>query len=244
MQRPCDGAVTGSASHQTVTGLAAAAGYPWRMYRVLIVEDDPDINATLQEAMRLAGYDPVGALTGEAGLAEVQRRCPDMVLLDQMLPDIEGIEVCRRLRAAPRTRRVPIMFLSARVAADARVAGLAAGADDYLGKPFSMQELVLRVRGLLRRSSSGPDVSLAPDWLQCREQFRVWDSFAKIHLEREEWVECQELCRSILARCEAALSPAERCLLYSRLARCAQGVGDDKAERAWQELAHQQARFA
>jgi DNA-binding response OmpR family regulator len=214
------------------------------MYRVLIVEDDADINATLQEAMRLAGYDAVGVLNGEDAFAEVERRCPDLVLLDQMLPDIDGVEICRRLRVAPRTKRVPIIFLTARTDEQARVRGLSAGADDYVVKPFSMQELVLRVRGLLRRSSSLPDIRLAPAWLHCREQFRVWDSYAKIHLERGEWQECLELCRSILHRCEHALSPAERCLLYSRLARCAQKLGDAKAERAWQELAHEQSRFA
>ena len=214
------------------------------MYRVLIVEDDADINATLQEALRLGGYDVVGALTGEDAFAEVQRRCPDIVLLDQMLPDIDGVEVCRRLRVAPRTKRVPIIFLTARSDEKARVAGLAAGADDYVVKPFSLQELMLRVRGLLRRSSSLPEIRLAPAWLHCREQFRVWDSYAKIHLDRGEWEECLELCRSILQRCESALSPAERCLLYSRLARCAEELGDQKAERAWQELAHEQSRFA
>jgi DNA-binding response OmpR family regulator len=214
------------------------------MYRVLIVEDDADINATLQEAMRIAGYDAVGSLTGEEAFAEVQRRCPDIVLLDQMLPDIDGVEICRRLRAAPRTSRVPIIFLTARSDEQARVRGLSVGADDYVVKPFSMQELLLRVRGLLRRSSSLPEIRLAPAWLHCREQFRVWDSYAKIHLDRGEWQECLELCRSILHRCEQALSPAERCLLYSRLARCAQKLGDEKAERAWQELAHEQSRFA
>jgi two-component system phosphate regulon response regulator PhoB len=214
------------------------------MHRVLIVEDDVDINATLQEALRFAGYDVAGALTGEAAFDEINRRCPDLVLLDQMLPDIDGVEICRRLRATARTKRVPIIFLTARADEAARVRGLAAGADDYVVKPFSMQELVLRVRGLLRRAASLPEIRLAPAWLHCREQFRVWDSYAKIHLDRGEWQECLELCRSILHRCEQALSPAERCLLYSRLAGCAQNLGDQKAERAWQELAHEQARFA
>src|SRR3954468_24268103 len=123
------------------------------MHRVLIVEDDADINATLQQALRLSGYDAVGTMTGEAAFAEVQRRCPDLVLLDQMLPDIDGVEICRRLRAAPRTKRVPIIFLTARAEEESRVRGLAAGADDYVVKPFSLQELILRVRGLLRRAS-------------------------------------------------------------------------------------------
>jgi DNA-binding response OmpR family regulator len=214
------------------------------MYRVLIVEDDPDINATLQEALRLAGYETVGTLSGEAGIAEARRRSPDLVLLDQMLPDLDGVEVCRRLRASPRTRGVPIIFLTARAGEESRVRGLKAGADDYVVKPFSMEELILRVRGLLRRSSALPEVRLAPAWLQCREQFRVWDSYAKIHLERGEWQECLELCRSIVNRCDEALSPAERGLLYSRLATCAQKLGDPQGERAWQARAHEQSRSA
>jgi DNA-binding response OmpR family regulator len=214
------------------------------MHRVLIVEDDADINATLEHAMRFAGYDAVGALTGADALAEAERRCPDLVLLDQMLPDVDGLDVCRHLRAAPRTKRVPIIFLTARAGEEARITGLRAGADDYVVKPFSMQELVLRVRGLLRRASSLAEVRLAPAWLQCREQFRVWDGYARIHLDRGEWQECLELCRSILNRCEEALSPAERCLLYGNLARCSQKLGDQKAERTWQELAYEQSRFA
>jgi len=214
------------------------------MRRVLIVEDDADINATLQEALRLAGYDTVGALTGEAALTEVERRCPDLVLLDQMLPDLDGVALCRRLRASPRTRSVPIIFLTARAGEEARVRGLEAGADDYVVKPFSLRELVLRIRGLLRRSSALPEVELAPAWLQRREQFRVWDSYAKIHLERGEWQECLELCRTILRRCEEALSPTERGLLYARLARCAQKLGDTAGADAWRELAHEEARSA
>lgn len=214
------------------------------MHRVLIIEDDRDINVTLQEAMRLAGYDAAGVESGQAALAEVERRCPDLVLLDQMLPDVDGVEICRRLRAAPGTASVPIIFLTARSGEQARVNGLTAGADDYVIKPFSMQELVLRVRALLRRAGTTPALRLGPEWLQCREQFRVWDSYAKIHLDRGEWRECQELCRSILGRCEQSLSPVERCLLYSRLARCAQGLGDRQAERSWQDLAHAEARIA
>jgi DNA-binding response OmpR family regulator len=189
----------------------------------------------------LAGFDVTGALTGGAALAEVERRCPDLMLLDQMLPDIDGLEVCRKLRAEARTERLPIIFLTARAGEEARVKGLASGADDYVVKPFSMQELVLRIQALLRRASSLPEIRLPPAWLHCREQFRVWDTYAKLHLERGEWRECQELCSSILARCEEALSAAERCLLYSRLASCAQHLGDTKAERLWYERAHAEA---
>src|SRR5665811_586024 len=114
------------------------------MFRVLVVDDDPDITEVVQEGLRNAGYDTVGALTGAEALAEVDRQCPDLVLLDQMLPDIDGVEVCRRLRETPRTRRLPIMFVTAMGGAEARVRGLALGADDYVVKPFSMRELILR----------------------------------------------------------------------------------------------------
>jgi two-component system phosphate regulon response regulator PhoB len=109
------------------------------MFRVLVVDDDPDINEVVQEGLHSAGYETVGALTGAEALAEVDRRCPDLVLLDQMLPDIDGVEICRRLREAPETRRVPIVFLTAMGGSDARVRGLSLGADDYIVKPFSMR---------------------------------------------------------------------------------------------------------
>ncbi len=126
-----------------------------------MVDDDPDINEVVQEGLRSAGYDTVGALTGADALAEVERRIPDLVLLDQMLPDIDGAEVCRRLREAPRTRRVPIMFLSAMGGSEWRVRGLALGADDYVVKPFSMRELILRVGAVLRRATPGRDAPSA-----------------------------------------------------------------------------------
>lgn len=124
------------------------------MYRVVVVEDDPDINASLQGGLRLAGFDVVGALSGFAALAEVERRCPDLVLLDQVLPDVDGLEICRRLRAAPESARVPIVFLTALAGEESRIKALAAGADDSVSKPFSMRELVLRVQAVLRRTSS------------------------------------------------------------------------------------------
>src|SRR5262245_42951460 len=214
------------------------------MARVLVVEDDADINTALSASLRLAGFDVVGTLTGNAGLQEAGRLRPDIVLLDQMLPDIDGLEVCRQLRASPDTRDLPIIFLTARSGEQARIQGLASGADDYVVKPFSTQELLLRIHALLRRASTLPNIHLPAAWLHCREQFRVFDTYAKLHLDRGEWRECQELCRSILARCEAALSPAERCLLFSRLASCAHSLGDAQEENVWRERAHAEARLA
>jgi two-component system phosphate regulon response regulator PhoB len=206
------------------------------MFRVLVVDDDADINESVTAGLELAGFDAASALTGEAALAEVDRRCPDLVLLDQMLPDIDGAEICRRLRAAPRTNHIPLVFLTARAGEEARIGGLALGADDYIVKPFSMQELVLRIRAVLRRATP-VELQLPPGWVRLRDQFRVWNSYAEIHLTRGEWRDCLELSRSILHNCEGALSPAERAAIYQRLAICAESLGDVPEQRAWQALA-------
>jgi two-component system phosphate regulon response regulator PhoB len=204
------------------------------MFRVLVVDDDADINESVRASLNLAGYDAVGALTGETALAEAERRCPDLVLLDQMLPDIEGAEICRRLRAEPKTKRIPVVFLTARAGEAARIGGLALGADDYIVKPFSMQELVLRIGAVLRRATP-VELRLPPQWLRLRDQFRVWNSYAEIHEARGEWRDCLELSRSILHNCEGALSPAERAAIYRRLAICAENLGDVPQQRVWQE---------
>jgi two-component system phosphate regulon response regulator PhoB len=206
------------------------------MFRVLMVDDDPDINEVVQEGLRSAGYDTVGALTGAEALAEVERRIPDLVLLDQMLPDIDGAEVCRRLREAPRTRRVPIMFLSAMGGSEWRVRGLALGADDYVVKPFSMRELILRVGAVLRRASP-VEMHLPPEWIRLRDQFRVWNRYAEIHLARGEWRDCLELSRSIQHNCDSVLNPEERARIYERIARCMKELGDTEVQKTWQSKA-------
>lgn len=195
------------------------------MFRVLVVDDDPDINEVVREGLRVAGFDPVAALSGEQAFAEIERQLPDLVLLDQMLPDIDGLELCRRLRANPRTKAVPIVFLTARAAPDARVRGLAMGADDYVVKPFSMQELILRIRAVLRRATP-VEMKLPPDWMRLRDQFRVWNRYAEIHYTRGEWRDCLELSRSILHNCAAALAPDERRRVDDRIERCRQVLGD------------------
>jgi two-component system phosphate regulon response regulator PhoB len=200
------------------------------MFRVLVVDDDLDINETLREALKISGYEPVGVFDGAAALAEVDRRCPDLVLLDQMLPGIDGVEVCRRLRERPDTKRVPIVFLTARGGEQARISGLALGADDYVVKPFSMPELLLRIRAILRRATP-VEVRLPPEWVRLREQFRIWSSYAELHFERGEWRECLELSRNILRSCDAVLSAAERNRLYARLATCSQNLGLSSEQR-------------
>src|SRR5437763_11015892 len=123
------------------------------MTRVLIVEDDPDIAEGLRFNLAREGLEAVIALTGEQGLTAAldQRRPPALILLDLMLPGMSGTELCRRLRREPQTRRTPIIMLTARTSEADRVGGLDLGADDYITKPFSVRELMARVRAVLRR---------------------------------------------------------------------------------------------
>ncbi len=116
--------------------------------RVLVVEDDEEIAQVLQRSLRLEGYEVRVAADGEAALDQSAAFNPDLVILDLGLPKLDGMEVARRLRSAD---DVPILMLTARDALEARVEGLDAGADDYLVKPFERQELLARLRALLRR---------------------------------------------------------------------------------------------
>jgi two-component system, OmpR family, response regulator MprA len=120
------------------------------------LDDDRALRDALRRALVLGGYDTVPADSGEAALAEVASAAPDAVVLDIGLPDIDGLEVCRRLRGAG--NRVPVLMLTARDAVADRIDGLDAGADDYLVKPFDVGELRARLRALLRRSRSDGDV--------------------------------------------------------------------------------------
>jgi two-component system response regulator MprA len=120
--------------------------------RVLIVDDDRSLREALRRALVLGGYDTVSAANGREALAQVVDATPDALVLDIGLPDVDGLEVCRRLREAG--NRVPVLILTARDAIEDRIDGLDAGADDYLVKPFDVGELKARLRALLRRSSS------------------------------------------------------------------------------------------
>jgi two-component system KDP operon response regulator KdpE len=117
--------------------------------RILIVDDEPSILATMAPLLRARGYDVATATTGYAALDALDRETPNLVILDLGLPDIDGVEVTRRLREG---RAVPILVLSARGAEQDKVAALDAGADDYVTKPFSAEELLARIRAALRRS--------------------------------------------------------------------------------------------
>jgi len=117
--------------------------------RILIVDDEPSILATMAPLLRGRGYEVSTATTGHAALDGVDRQPPQLIILDLGLPDMDGVEVCRRLREG---RAVPILVLSARGAEQDKVAALDAGADDYVTKPFGAEELLARVRVALRRT--------------------------------------------------------------------------------------------
>ena len=122
---------------------------------ILVMEDEDALATLLQYNLEKEGYDVVVAADGEEGLVQVDERQPDLILLDWMLPKVSGIEVCRRLRGRAETRNLPIIMLTARGEESDRVRGLDTGADDYLTKPFSMVELIARIRAVLRRIRPG-----------------------------------------------------------------------------------------
>ena len=118
--------------------------------RILVVDDDPLVATTIQRVLRPEGYEVDIALGGAAALDQARDRRPDLVVLDVMMPGMDGLEVCRQLRV---DRELPILFLTARTTTADRVRGLDSGADDYLVKPFAYAELLARVRALLRRAA-------------------------------------------------------------------------------------------
>ncbi|HEX2452284.1 MAG TPA: response regulator transcription factor [Vicinamibacterales bacterium] len=120
--------------------------------RILIVDDEPSILAAMAPLLRARGYEVITATTGHAAIDAVDRHAPQLVVLDLGLPDLAGVDVCRQIREG---RTTPILILSARGAEADKVAALDAGADDYVTKPFSTEELLARVRAALRRSEPG-----------------------------------------------------------------------------------------
>ena len=122
---------------------------------ILVMEDEDALATLLQYNLEKEGYDVAVASDGDEGMLQIEERIPDLVLLDWMLPKLSGIEVCRRIRNRPETRNLPVVMLTARGEETDRVRGLVTGADDYLTKPFSMVELMARIRAVLRRIRPG-----------------------------------------------------------------------------------------
>jgi two-component system response regulator MprA len=124
--------------------------------KILVVDDEPAVRESLRRALELEGYEVDLAADGQEALARLEQRDqPDALILDILMPRMDGLEVCRKLRLEG--DEVPVLMLTARAEIDSRVAGLDAGADDYLPKPFALAELLARLRALLRRTSNGSD---------------------------------------------------------------------------------------
>jgi two-component system, OmpR family, response regulator len=134
----------------------SGVGSPGGAGRLLVVDDEANICALLSATLRLTGFEVRVAAGGHEALAAAAEFEPDLVVLDVMLPDLSGFEVAQRLRAAGQP--VPVLFLTARDAVEDRISGLTVGGDDYVTKPFSLEEVVLRIRAILRRSRGAPQL--------------------------------------------------------------------------------------
>jgi len=171
---------------------------------VLVVDDEPAITDLLSTALRYMGYQVTTAATGTAALEAAATANPDLVVLDVMLPDLDGFEVCRRLRE--QRDFVPVIFLSARDSEDDRVTGFVRGGDDYVTKPFSLEELTLRIGALLRRVRGGGDDGAARlryrDLEMDEDRHQVWRAGREIELSPTEF----RLLRYFLLNPERVLS--------------------------------------
>lgn len=166
---------------------------------ILIIEDDPDIAESLKYNFEREGWASATAATGEAGLTAAlnEKEPPALIILDLMLPGMTGIELCRRLRREPATRRTPIIMLTAKASESDRVAGLDLGADDYITKPFSVRELLARVRAVMRRTEEIKGKTYEDDNLLIDfDDIRVVCRGEKIKLTNKEFTLLSVLAKS------------------------------------------------
>lgn len=166
---------------------------------ILIIEDDPDIAENLRYNIERDGLKTLVAPTGERGLmlALDEKNPPALIILDLMLPGMSGTELCRRLRREPATRRTPIIMLTAKTSEADRVAGLDLGADDYITKPFSVRELMARVRAVMRRADEGTMTNYEDELLQIDyANMNVACKGERIKLTRKEFALLTTLARS------------------------------------------------
>jgi len=157
--------------------------------RVAIIEDDADLAYTMRLNLERQGYGVTHFDNGHAGLVAVQQSGFDFLILDLNLPDLDGFTICRELRRDPRTASLPILILTARTSEADRVTGLELGADDYLGKPFSVRELLARVAAILRRSKSAESDAAVYDDGHLRidsRTMRVYVDSAEVKLAKKE----------------------------------------------------------
>ena len=156
---------------------------------VLVVEDEDALATLLRYNLEKEGFDPMIAGDGEEAMIALEERQPDVVVLDWMLPKISGVEVCRRMRSKRETRNIPVIMLTARGEESDRIRGLETGADDYIVKPFSMAELMARIRAVLRRIRPGlaADQLIHGEIVLDRVGHRVLRSGREIHLGPTEY---------------------------------------------------------
>jgi two-component system, OmpR family, response regulator len=175
--------------------------------RLLVVEDEPDILELLSASLRFAGFEVAGATGGFQALRAAERQRPDLVVLDVMLPDLDGFEVARRLRSGG--TRTPVLFLTARDATEDKVTGLTLGGDDYVTKPFSLEEVIARIRAVLRRSRDGVTAPAArlrvADLELDEESHEVWRGGRRVPLSPTEF----KLLRYLMHNAGRVLSKAQ-----------------------------------
>ena len=167
------------------------------MTRILVVEDDRDIAELVERYLQKAGFSVELLSSGRDALKTIAERTPDLLILDLMLPHVDGLEICRVVRSDPRTAAIPIIMLTARADESERIVGLEIGADDYVAKPFSPNELVARVRALLRRTQRQPetgDISYGPIHVNT-ERHVVSSSGTAVALTAKEFLLLEYLLR-------------------------------------------------
>jgi two-component system OmpR family response regulator len=174
--------------------------------RLLVVEDDPNILELLSASLRFAGFDVSTATSGSAAVNAAKDRRPDLVVLDVMLPDLDGFEVIRLMREGG--TRTPVVFLTARDATDDKIRGLTLGGDDYVTKPFSLEELTARIRAVLRRTTAGdqsPSRLTFADLELDEETHEVYRAGQRIQLSPTEF----KLLRYLMLNANRVLSKAQ-----------------------------------
>ena len=188
-------------SNAPTKNLTRADGSP---LRVLVVDDEQMLADLLASALRYEGWEVTTAGTGIAAVRSAQEIDPDVIVLDIMLPDFDGLEVMRRVRG--HSPNVPVLFLTAKDAVEDRVAGLTAGGDDYVTKPFSLEEVVARLRALLRRSGAGAEredhILSVGDLTMDEDSHEVWRGQDEIQLTATEF----ELLRYLMRNPRRVLS--------------------------------------
>ena len=163
--------------------------------RLLVVEDEPNILELLSASLRYAGFEVITAAGGTEAVQAAQRHRPDLIVLDVMLPDMDGFDVIRRLRGGG--ARIPVVFLTARDGTDDKIRGLTLGGDDYVTKPFSLEEVIARIKAVLRRTR-GDGVDLELD----EESHEVWRGGAQVQLSPTEF----KLLRYFMSNANRVLS--------------------------------------